>query len=208
MKLFAASNLRVYLCIIQCKQAQGYHDAVSPSLCPCPCPNRHLPELRLSHPIRLRQRARKAHLLLALLLCTLGSLTRDELLHSRHSTSLLLITSIDLNTSDMRILPILVILHDLDLDEESSQSVSVGAAADAFERDVNPAFWLREFERGEVDEVVVAGAAEECDAGWGVGFVGLEVEVDADGNNGGEAGEVDIEVMWLWAIRSDVESLS
>jgi hypothetical protein len=108
----------------------------------------------------------------------------------------------------MRILPILVILHDLDLDEESSQSVSVGAAADAFERDVNPAFWLREFERGEVDEVVVSGAAEECDAGWGVGFVGLEVEVDADGNNGGEAGEVDIEVMWLWAIRSDVESLS
>lgn len=47
---------------------------------------------------------------------------------------------------------------------------------------------------------MVACACEEGDAGWCVGFVGFEIEVDAYREDRDEAREVDVEVVGLGTI--------
>lgn len=52
-----------------------------------------------------------------------------------------------------------------------------------FQSNIDPSFRLRKLEVREGDEVVVAGPSEEGYTGRGVGLVGFEVEVDADGSD-------------------------
>lgn len=45
----------------------------------------------------------------------------------------------------MSIFSILMVLDNFNLDQESSQSIPIRAAAHTLKRDVDPAFWLCEF---------------------------------------------------------------
>ncbi len=51
----------------------------------------------------------------------------------------------------MCIFPVLMILYDSDLDEECSECLAIFTASYVVERDIDPAFGLREFEGGEGD---------------------------------------------------------
>lgn len=90
----------------------------------------------------------------------------------------------------MGILSILMVLDNLDLHQEGPQRPAIFAASDVGQGDVDPADGLFEFQRGKGDQVVVAGACEQGDPRRGVGFVGAEVEEDADGEDGDEAREM------------------
>jgi hypothetical protein len=81
----------------------------------------------------------------------------------------------------MGILPILMILHNPNLHKKSAESLPILSSPYMFQSNIDPSFRLRKLEVREGDEVVVAGPSEEGYTGRGVGLVGFEVEVDADG---------------------------
>ena len=49
---------------------------------------------------------------------------------------------------------------------------------------------------------MITGASKQCDPSWGVRFVCFEIKKKADGDDGNEPREVDVEMMWLRAIGS------
>lgn len=64
----------------------------------------------------------------------------------------------------MRILAILVILHNLDLNQKRSECLPIFTSSYMVEWDVNPAFGLCKVEGAEGDEIVIACASEESNA--------------------------------------------
>lgn len=72
--------------------------------------------------------------------------------------------------------------------------------ADAGEVGPDPASGAFEPHFSPFLEIVHAAAGEEDDAGWGVGFILLEVEVEAETDYADELEEVDVEVVWLGTV--------
>ena len=103
----------------------------------------------------------------------------------------------------MCILSVLMILHNLDLNQKRPESLAVLTSSNVIEWNINPALWLLKVKAGEGDQIVIARASKESDASRGVGFVGFEVEVDTDRANGDESGEVYVEMVGLWSVGSN-----
>ena len=116
-----------------------------------------LPQLRLTHPIRLHPAPLQATISSPNNLPLLR-LFASEVQISEHALYPF-ISSIYLQSSDVCIFAILVILHDSYLDKECSESLAIFSTSYMIERNVDPAFRLCEFEGRERDEVVVACAS-------------------------------------------------
>jgi len=138
-----------------------------------------LPQFRLPHPVRLYHPSSLQPAIspnnnnLSLLRLFVSKVQISK--HSPHP----LIPGINLQSSDMCVFPVLMVLHDSNLDKKSSERLAVFAASNMIEWNVDPTFRLRELEGGEGDEVVVACAGEESDTCRSVRFVSFEVEENA-----------------------------
>lgn len=154
----------------------GYIDALN-TIQSLQCIKSKLSQLRLPHPIRLNQKSPLTPLTPYNSLILPSHLLPNNALHTPAHP---LIPSINLQPPNMRILSILMILDNLNLDQKRPQRLPISATTNMFEWYIDPAFRLREFQRGEGDQVVVAGPGEESDLGGRVRLVGFEVEEYAD----------------------------
>lgn len=111
------------------------------------------------------------------------------------------IEGVHLDAAEVRVFAVLVVLEDLHLKHIRDKCVAVGSTACSLERYLLPTYRAVESEVCKLDQVVLARTGLEDDAGWGIGLVLREVDVEAQIANAHSLDKVDRKLVRLRSIR-------
>lgn len=127
----------------------------------------------------------------------------DGIVLAAHAPGGFRVKGVNLDTSKVGVLAVLVVLEDLHLEDVGDESIAIGVAACAGNRDLLPTDWTLEGHGGEFDQVVFASSGFEDDFGRGVRFVFGVVDEEANVADADALDKVDGHAMRLGTIGSN-----